>query len=979
MGPESTEASTSGIKLEENSEHEGTFENNEDNMEKKDISIPVFDGEDYSMWKKRITMFLKMKKCHEVITREKDETKDKDPWDDQDLRAINIIYSSISNKQLEFVCEETTAYGIIKKLDEIYLKESTALQIVCRNKLEKLKLEKYSDSAVFFSDFEKSVNDLKGAGAKISEKEKLNYLLNTLPIQYSYIGDLIDTLKEEDQTAAYVKNKIQIAEMKSDKKDAESRTNVFAAKKGTCFKCGKIGHFARECQDGGQAAQSGGTWRGSTRGRSRGRGGRGNYTRGRGNFRQHQHQQHQGASATQQNGPGASSWVATAYAAQNLGKERLVNEIEWLLDSGCTDHIINDERYFEKCIELKEPVNIYLGNNSPLKATKIGNVISYFDAFGTSNEVNICNVFYVKEMNANLLSFAKLTDNHTIVSKGKYSKIIDNSDRVIAVAYKENRVLKIKSKLKYAEINKAASENLFSPTLTLESSREKKGDFGNEISVKSAERNINMSKKERWHRILGHVNFGYLNTLCTQQLLEGIPNELETEYMKCKTCIANKMCNLPFKNNRKRATDLLEIIHTDVCGSFKTAGLNGEKYFVSFIDDYSKIAKVYCIKTKDEVFDCMVKFINESENLTGKKVKIIRCDNGKEYLNNRFYKYVKEKGIVLNNCPTYVHELNGTAERFNRTIMDMARCLLEEANVHKKYWPEIICAATYLKNRTLANTIERKTPYEIFFNEKPDAKNLKLYGSKVFVRVPESKRNSKWDRKADLGTLVGYDVTGYRVLIGNRVIVARHVDVIEEDVKCIGLDDDPENISSRTPTLESSKGSEHEFENEIDDDVFDSADENEIVFKKEQTNVKNVDKNTLKPNTPRRSTRTKKSPIRYPENSTNKVSVHYCRVDTPCTFEEAINSDECDSWKNAMDNEMNSLYENETWQLVEKEKGKEILDVKWVYTKKSDDTFKARLVVRGFQQTNGIDDIYAPVAETQTLKIFFSYCFILQL
>ena len=84
-------------------------------------------------------------------------------------------------------------------------------------------------------------------------------------------------------------------------------------------------------------------------------------------------------------------------------------------------------------------------------------------------------------------------------------------------------------------------------------------------------------------------------------------------------------------------------------------------------------------------------------------------------MNNRFYKFAKEKGIILNNCPAYVHELNGTAERFNRTIMDMARCLLAEAQVHKQYWPEIVCAATYLKNRTLANTIEWKTPFEIFF------------------------------------------------------------------------------------------------------------------------------------------------------------------------------------------------------------------------------------------------------------------------
>ena len=713
-----------------------------------------------------------------------------------------------------------------------------------------------------------------------------------------------------------------------------------------CHNCGKAGHYKRECHYNSQSGNNE-QWKKAQSARGRGGAVRGNFKRGawrgRAGFRGNSSSQtSNGYRENQQdynNASGSSAWVTTMECnmVNSDGEVKRVNnnEINWLLDSGCTDHIVNNENYFENCRVLEKPMNVCLGNNSIVKATKIGTVRSYFNAFGKENEVRINNVYYVKDMHSNLISYGKITNTNTIISKGNLTKIIENNKKVTAVAWKEGNLHRMQSKLKL-----------------------------NTTHVYSTNVN-NMSDKEKWHRMLGHVNFDYLNKLIKYKLLDGIPSEIESEFMRCKICIENKMNKLPFENNRYQAKQVLEIIHTDVCGPFQTTGPNGERYFVSFIDDYSKIVKVYPIKTKAEVFDCLVEFINESENLTEKRVKVLRCDNGTEYLNNRIYNFVKEKGITINTCPTYVHELNGTAERFNRTIMNISRCLLSEADVNKKYWPEIVCAAAYLKNRTLSNTIEKKTPYEIFFQRKPKVKHLRLYGSKVFVKIPDEKRESKWDKRAKMGILLGYSEVGYRVLLNDKIIVARHVDIVEPGVKCIGFNDsenEDENEQINDNAQESSKINENDYKNECkQDDVCEKVD---------------VDSNE---NILRRSNRNRMPNKKYTNDDyvyDYCIQVNYSNVNTPSNFEEAMECDECVLWKRAMDKEIKCIDENKTWKLIDKSKteGKKILDVKWVYTIKHDNNYKARLVVRGDQQTDTTGDTYSPVAKMQTLKILLSYC-----
>ena len=121
------------------------------------MTLPIFDGKDYSTWKKRITVLLKMKKCEEVIQRVRAENDNEATWNEKDLKAMNYIYGALSNRQMELVNDENTSYEIIKKLDRLYLRESTALQICVRNRLDRLRLRDYTEVSEIYNQFGKLI------------------------------------------------------------------------------------------------------------------------------------------------------------------------------------------------------------------------------------------------------------------------------------------------------------------------------------------------------------------------------------------------------------------------------------------------------------------------------------------------------------------------------------------------------------------------------------------------------------------------------------------------------------------------------------------------------------------------------------------------------------------------------------------------------------------------------------------------------
>jgi Integrase core domain/GAG-pre-integrase domain len=154
-----------------------------------------------------------------------------------------------------------------------------------------------------------------------------------------------------------------------------------------------------------------------------------------------------------------------------------------------------------------------------------------------------------------------------------------------------------------------------------------------------------MKGMELWHQRTGHLHVEGIKKL-TNSLSEGLDVNTKVEMPLCETCMKGKQHHNAFPAEATtRTKDILEIVHSDVCGPISTKSLGGAKYFVTFIDDKTRKTFTYPIASKDKIFDKFKIFKALIERQTGKRIKMLRSDNGGEYTSRIFEKYLKENGI----------------------------------------------------------------------------------------------------------------------------------------------------------------------------------------------------------------------------------------------------------------------------------------------------------------------------------------------
>ncbi|CAI7927977.1 unnamed protein product [Closterium sp. NIES-54] len=224
-------------------------------------------------------------------------------------------------------------------------------------------------------------------------------------------------------------------------------------------------------------------------------------------------------------------------------------------------------------------------------------------------------------------------------------------------------------------------------------------------AVKKASSGSGEADWETWHEGLCHVNFPMLQKLVKDGSLKGLEVKgAAKEIGSCPTCLETKFTKFPFSSGTGPAKAPLALEHKDVVGPTRAPSLSGSRYFLTIVDDHTRAVWVYPLKTKGEVAAAVLKeWMLRAQRESGHKVKVIRIDNGGEFIGNEFEAVLKKKGIQHQLTVPYNPQQNGVAEHFNRTLQEGARTLLGRAGLPDPFWVTALRQVALLKNRVLAS------------------------------------------------------------------------------------------------------------------------------------------------------------------------------------------------------------------------------------------------------------------------------------
>ncbi|KAL0541828.1 hypothetical protein IC582_021892 [Cucumis melo] len=438
----------------------------------------------------------------------------------------------------------------------------------------------------------------------------------------------------------------------------------------------------------------------------------------------------------------------------------------------------------------------------------------------------------------------------------------------------------------------------------------------------------------QWHLRLGHASPEKLRHLISINNLNSITKFVPFNCLNCKLA---KQPALSFSKSTSFCDKPFDLIHYDIWGPAPTSTVHNYRYYVLFIDDFSRFTWIYFLKHRSELSRTYIEFANMIRTQFSCPIKTLRTDNALEYKDSTLLSFLSQQGtLVQRSCP-HTSQQNGRAERKHRHILDSVRALLFSASCPEKFWGEAALTSVYTINRLPSSVLQNISPFERLYGTPPNYSNLKVFGCACFVLL-HPHEHTKLEPRAPIFLAMAQNIKVFVVGIPFPIDFVYLTMSLFGSTLC-SLVYPPStppslvlHLSSLTHLL-----------------TFFLSLSPLLIMSLINLYL------LLQPRTSRPSLMGILTLLQTP------LLVVLLGIDP--------------LWQKAMNDELQALEKTHTWDYVDLPPGKRPIGCKWIYKIKthSDGTiehYKARLVAKGYSQEYGIDyeEIFAPVARMTSVR-----------
>nr|GFB09206.1 hypothetical protein [Tanacetum cinerariifolium] len=505
-----------------------------------------------------------------------------------------------------------------------------------------------------------------------------------------------------------------------------------------------------------------------------------------------------------------------------------------------------------------------------------------------------------------------------------------------------------------------------------------------------------------WHRRLSHFNFDTINVLSKNDIVVGLSKLKFVKDNLCSSCELGKAKQKYFHTKITPSSKRrLQLLHMDLCGPMRVASINGKRYVLVIVDDYSRYTWTHFLRSKDETSEVLIYFLRLVQRGLQAQVRVVRTDKGTKFLNQTLHAYFDVEGSLHQTSVSRTPEQNGVVKRQNCTLVEAARTMLCAAKVPLFFWAEAIATACFTQNCSLVIPRHEKTPYHIINDRKPSVKFFYIFGYLCYI-VRDGENLDKMKEKGDACIFMGTVITSNELdllfnpmfdelLNGSSKVVSKSSDVSTADApnQRQQLTTPLNNHTTPAPTSETYAKNDQVADDEFIN-IFCTSEQDRGETSSHHVDSSNM--HTFYQRYPSEHRWTKDHPLEQvignPSQSVRtrrqlESDGEMCMFALTVSRTEPKNIKEAmadSAWIESMQEELYQFDRLDVWELVDRPLCTNVINLKWLWKNKRDveNTVirnKSHLVAKGYAQKEGVDfeESFVPVARLEAVRLFIVY------